>query len=184
MGRREMMPGVLNGDQIRTLISNDEPLLARYTDLNEQVQPNGFDVTLEGAQSFAGAGHLPAGNEGRVLPSLAPVPDDGTGWLRLSPGPYLISFREEVWLPRDLMALGRPRSSLGRCGVAIHSAVWDAGYHGRSSSLLIVTNPAGFSVELGARVLQLVFFRMDEAVASGYAGLYQGEGLDPPNGER
>ena len=173
------MAGVLNGDQLRALMGGEEPLLSRFADLDEQVQPNGFDLTVERAQSFAGAGHLAVSNAQRVLPSLSPVPDDGTGWLRLSPGPYLITFNEEVRLPHDVMALGRPRSSLGRCGVAIHSAVWDAGYHGRSSSLLIVSNPAGFGLELGARVLQLVFFRLEQAVKRGYTGVYQGEGLTP-----
>lgn len=171
------MAGVLSGDQIRELIGGDQPLLAGFEDLDQQIQPNGFDLTLKSAESFAGAGHLAVANDGRVLPSLATVPDDGTGWLRLSPGPYLISFREEVRLPVDVMALGRPRSSLGRCGVSIHSAVWDAGYHGRSSSLLVVSNPAGFSLELGARVLQLVFFGLDQGATSGYSGIYQGEGL-------
>lgn len=172
------MAGVLSGEQIRQLIGGDVPLLAKYTDLDQQIQPNGFDLTLESAQSFAGAGHLAISNADRVLPSLAPVPEDGTGWLRLSPGPYLITFNEEVRLPTNLMALGRPRSSLGRCGVAIHSAVWDAGYHGRSSSLLVVNNPAGFGLELGARMLQLVFFRLDDVATVGYAGAYQGEGLE------
>lgn len=171
------MAGVLSGDQIRELIAAEAPLVSQFADLDRQVQPNGFDLTLEGAQSFAGAGRLAVNNADRALPSLAPVPDDGTGWLRLSPGPYLITFREEVRLPIDLMALGRPRSSLGRCGVAIHSAVWDAGYHGRSSSLLVVNNPAGFNLEIGARVLQLIFIRLDQAATTGYSGAYQGEGL-------
>ena len=73
------------------------------------------------------------------------------------------------------MALGRPRSSLTRSGVAIHTAVWDAGYSGRSTSLLTVPNHAGFTVERGARVMQLVFITLSGAVESGYDGIYQGE---------
>ncbi|HEV2108258.1 MAG TPA: deoxyuridine 5'-triphosphate nucleotidohydrolase [Thermomicrobiales bacterium] len=173
------MVGALSGDQIRELVQGEQALLSDYLDLNAQLQPNGFDLTLQHAQSFIGAGSLAISNVSRELPSLAPVPDDGTGWLRLSPGPYLITFNEEVRMPADVMALGRPRSSLGRCGVAIHSAVWDAGYHGRSASLLVVSNPAGFNLEIGARLLQLVFFRLERAVTVGYSGTYQGEGLSP-----
>lgn len=75
------------------------------------------------------------------------------------------------------MALGRPRSSLNRCGVTIHTAVWDAGYNGRSTSMLVVNNPAGFRVQRDARVMQLVFFGMAEATAEGYRGRYQGENI-------
>jgi len=73
------------------------------------------------------------------------------------------------------MALGRPRSSLARSGVTIHTAVWDAGYSGRSTSMLQVINPNGFRVAKDARVLQLVFFSMSHASEQGYSGIYQHE---------
>jgi dUTP pyrophosphatase len=75
------------------------------------------------------------------------------------------------------MALARPRSSLNRSGVTIHGAVWDAGYHGRSTSLLSVLNPAGFRVQRGARVLQMVFFKLSASTEQLYRGRYQGENL-------
>ena len=70
-----------------------------------------------------------------------------------------------VFCYNDLMALGRPRSSLCRCGVTLHTAVWDAGYRGRSTSLLNVMNPSGFRVQRGARLLQLVFFGLASETA-------------------
>jgi len=73
--------------------------------------------------------------------------------------------------------LGRPRSSLNRCGVSIHSAVWDAGYSGRSQSLLVVYNPLGFRLHRNARLLQLVFFYTSGGVGKGYSGQYQNENL-------
>ncbi len=89
-------------------------------------------------------------------------------------GRYVIRLVETVTLPRDVMAFGRPRSSLLRCGVAIHTAVWDAGYSGRSEALLVVYNPAGFRVRRGGRVLQLVFVGLD-APTRPYDGRFQGE---------
>ena len=74
------------------------------------------------------------------------------------------------------MALGRPRSSLLRCGVTVNTAVWDAGYSGRSQSLLVVYNPLGFRLQKDARVVQLVFFRLT-GETKGYQGKYQGENL-------
>ncbi len=75
------------------------------------------------------------------------------------------------------MALGRPRSSLGRSGVTIHTAVWDAGYSGRSTSLLSVLNSEGFRVQRDARVMQLVFVGLAAPTTEGYAGQYQGENI-------
>lgn len=171
------MGGALSGEQIRAMCSGAEPLLSGYRDLDAQVQPNGVDLTLETVSSFGGPGRMGRSNADRSLPDLVPIEMDGSGWFRLDPGAYLVTFNEAVRLPLDVMALGRPRSSVARCGAAIHSAVWDAGYHGRSSSLLVVQNPAGLALEPDARILQLVFFRLDRPAGQGYAGAYQGERL-------
>ena len=174
------MGGVLSGAQLRTRIEAVEPLIEGWSDLEAQIQPNGFDLTVQRISRFAGAGAIGRDNAGRVLAPLDELEFDVDGWLTLPAGPYQLVFNEVVRLPLDVMALGRPRSSLARSAVAIHSAVWDAGYHGRSTSLLIVSNPAGFRVARGARLLQLVFFRLDETAAMGYAGTYQGENLTTP----
>jgi dUTP pyrophosphatase len=112
-----------------------------------------------------------------VVPEARPLTFDTDGWLDLTPGMYQVLFNEVVALPNDLMALGRPRSSLCRCGATLGTAVWDAGYTGRSTSLLVVTNPAGLRLARDARVLQLVFFTLDTPTAEGYAGVYQGENV-------
>ncbi len=92
------------------------------------------------------------------------------------PGTYNITFNEVVHLPRDLMALATPRSSLLRCGVSVHTAVWDAGYSGRSQSLMVVYNPRGFRLERNARIVQLIFLPL-ASETEGYQGIYQGENM-------
>jgi dUTP pyrophosphatase len=62
-------------------------------------------------------------------------------------------------------------------GAVLGTAVWDAGYRGRSTALLIVANPDGMRLERTARVLQLVFFTLDAPTVRGYDGTYQGENL-------
>ncbi|TME38787.1 MAG: deoxyuridine 5'-triphosphate nucleotidohydrolase [Chloroflexi bacterium] len=106
------------------------------------------------------------------------VPSDKDGWWDLHRGAYVITYREKVNLPRDLMALARPRSTLLRSGVEIHAAVWDAGYSGRGEGLMSVLNARGYRLQRGARVLQLVFFRLSTPAAEGYRGRYQGENLE------
>jgi dUTP pyrophosphatase len=169
--------GVLSRDQIRARILSDSPLVSEFLDLETQLQPNGFDLTLAEVHSYQGQGVLAADNAGRVLPQLSVMPFADDGFLDLLPGIYHVLYNEVVSLPKNFMALARPRSSLNRSGVTIHSAVWDAGYAGRSTSLLAVLNPAGFRVQRNARVLQLVFFALASADTEGYRGVYQGENL-------
>jgi dUTP pyrophosphatase len=171
--------GAWSGERIRQAIRRDPPLIAGYRDLAEQVQPNGFDLTLAQLSRLSGAGALPADSAGRVLPALEPIELPADGVVLLEPGPYQIGFNETVRIPTTVMALGRARSTLNRSGVTIHTAVWDAGYVGRSTALLSVLNPAGFAVGLNARVLQLIFFDLSEEVVSGYDGQYQFEGTAP-----
>lgn len=171
------LPGVLSREQILERIQSAAPLVSGWESLEEQAQPNGFDLRLAEVHRHGGGGTIGVSNADRVLPELERLETDEAGWWLLEPGCYHIVYSEVVALPTDLMALARPRSSLNRSGVTIHTAVWDAGYSGRSTSLLHVVNPGGFKVQRGARVLQLVFFSLALSAEQGYAGVYQGENV-------
>lgn len=174
----DLSGGVLSREQLRALTEGaGKPLLEGYLDLETQLQPNGFDMTLREVSRYANRGQIGRDNADRVLSELVPLEFDTEGWLTLEPGVYHIVYNEIVSLPESLMALGRPRSSLGRSGVTIHTSVWDAGYSGRSTSLLSVLNPDGFRVQRDARVMQLVFVSLAEATQAGYQGRYQGENV-------
>ena len=172
------MPGTpLDRDSIGHLIEGSPPLLEHYLSLEAQLQPNGFDLTLREVARLATPGAVGAEDAGRELSETRRLEFGPDGWLRLGPGPVLVTFNEVVNLPLDIMALGRPRSSLLRGGVAIHTAVWDAGYHGRSQALLVVYHPEGYRVQRDARLMQLVFFRMETAASRGYQGRFQSENV-------
>ena len=172
------MPGnPLNREEISRLIYGVPPLIEDYVDLAIQLQPNGFDLSVREVARFGTPGQLGASNDSRVLSEVESVAFDKNGWALLEQGPYLVTFNEVVSLPADVMALGRPRSSLLRSGVSLHTAVWDAGYRGRSQSLLTVHHADGFRLQRDARLAQLVFFRLATPPAEGYRGRYQGEGL-------
>ena len=172
-----MPAGALDRDSIVRLINGSPPLVERYICLEDQLQPNGFDLTLREVATYQTPGSLGRCAHQREISRCQPVPANDDGFLSLGPGPYLVTFNEVVNLPKDLMALGRPRSTLLRCGVTIHTAVWDAGYSGRSQAMLMVSNPLGFRLELDARILQLVFLPLANPASEGYRGAYQGEGL-------
>jgi dUTP pyrophosphatase len=171
--------GVLGRAALLARLAADPPLVSDLGDMATQVQPHGIDLRLETVWRFASAGtvgHDGPGGAARALSEREPVPYDAAGALRLAPGAYLVRFVEVVHLPTDVMALARPRSTLLRCGAALHTAVWDAGYVGRSEALLVVSNPHGLRLERGARLCQLVFFLLD-APGTAYAGAYQHENL-------
>ncbi|MSQ13893.1 MAG: deoxyuridine 5'-triphosphate nucleotidohydrolase [Dehalococcoidia bacterium] len=166
----------LDRESIRGLLAAAPALVEGYLDLDTQLQPNGFDLTLASIAVFTEGGQLGPTDADRRLAGTAELPFDADGYVTLRQGPYLFRMNETVNLPLDVMALGRPRSSLLRSGVAVNTAVWDAGYRGRSQALMVVHHPKGFRVARDTRVLQLVFFRLERAVGRGYEGKYQGEG--------
>ncbi len=169
--------GVLTREDIVELLKNKPPLVDGAINLEEQLQPNGIDLTVREISSFSSRGNLTETNEGRELSRTTPVLFEEHGGVDLTPGPYLITFNEIVSLPVNIMALARPRSSLNRCGVSIHSAVWDAGYTGRSQSMLVVYNTHGFRLHKNARIMQLVFLYTTRSVEKGYSGKYQMENI-------
>lgn len=172
----EPTPGVLSRQEIEALLGSAPPLVDDMPDPAEQVQPNGVDLTLERVSRFRGPGTLGRSNAERVLPQTDDLPFEPDGSLYLPAGAYQVRFNETVNLPSRLMAYARPRSSLLRSGVALHTAVWDAGYCGRGVALLVVYHPAGFRIARDARICQLVFHRLSAATVAGYAGAYQHEG--------
>ena len=173
-----MTGSVLDRDTILQLIRSTEPLVTGYVDLEAQLQPNGVDLTLRDVSTFTSAGVLGPGPAPARLPESVHLPFDTEGYVSLAPGCYLATLNEIVSLPLGVMALARPRSSLLRSGVAVHTAVWDAGYRGRSQTLVTVHNPGGFRLARNARVIQMVFLYLSAEASSGYGGRFQGENID------
>ncbi len=170
------MTTVLSRQDINKLLQHEPPLIEGYINLEEQVQPNGVDVTLREVFLPQSSGRITVENSQRLVSDLAPLIFDGLDFIDLVPGAYIITYNEIVHLPKDVMALALPRSSLLRCGVSVHTAVWDAGYSGRSQSLMVVYNPQGFRLQRNARIVQLVFLRLT-GETEGYQGVYQGENI-------
>ena len=170
------MKTILSKKDILVLIHQTPPLIEDFIKLEDQLQPNGFDLTIRDIASIQSQGKIGVTNTLRKLSDLTPLSFKGEEFLYLAPGSYVVTYNEIVHLPKKVMALGAPRSSLLRCGVTVHMAIWDAGYSGRSQSLLTVYNPIGFQIQKNSRVAQLVFMELaDETEA--YNGAYQGENI-------
>lgn len=171
------MAAVLSKQDILDLMKRTPPLVEAAIDLEEQIQPNGIDLTVRDIALIASAGQIGPTADERRLSSHSPLQFDALGFLDLPAGCYVVTYNEIVNLPKNIIALGKPRSSLLRCGVSIGTAVWDAGYSGRSQSLMVVYNPYGFRLSRNARILQLVFFLLTRESMEGYGGIFQRENI-------
>jgi dUTP pyrophosphatase len=165
---------VLTDREICARLAATPPLVEGLIDQRTQVQSCGIDLTVRTVSRYTSAGAIDFDNSGREL-SGTEVVHWNDGWLQLPQGPYHVIYAQCVNLPADVMALAYPRSSLLRCGVSLYTAVWDPGYSGRAEALLVVHNPSGFRLGRDARVAQLVFTVLGDAVDNPYNGRFKNE---------
>jgi dUTP pyrophosphatase len=170
------MSAILSKQDIHRLLQQEPPLVEGCISLEEQLQPNGIDLTLREVALLQSSGRIAVKDSQRLVSDLAPLMFDGLDFMDLMPGTYIITYNEIVHLPKNVMALAMPRSSLLRCGVTVNTAVWDAGYSGRAQSLMVVYNPQGFRLQRNARIVQLVFLKLTQET-EGYQGAYQRENI-------
>jgi dUTP pyrophosphatase len=137
----------------------------------------GVELTLQKIERFLTAGAVAFDNKERKLPETELVNFDEMGWIELTAGSYLVTFNEIVNIPKDVAAMARARSTLLRCGATLETALWDPGYRGRSQSLLVVYNLQGLKLKKNARLMQLVFLRLENEAEKLYSGKYQGENI-------
>ncbi|MCM8791587.1 MAG: deoxyuridine 5'-triphosphate nucleotidohydrolase [Candidatus Omnitrophica bacterium] len=168
---------MLNATEIKKLILK-KGLIQNYIDLEKQLTPNGFDLTVEMVFEFMAAGSLDFSNKERKIPeekAIIPTkhnPQDKFGWWSLNKGAYKIRTNELISLPYNLTALCFSRTSLLRMGAFTQHGVWDAGFKGKGEFILIIENPAGIMLKQNTRIAQLVFFKIKK-VNSGYQGIFK-----------
>ena len=161
---------ILTGSEARGLVES-------MIDPETQTQMCGVELTLQKIECFLTAGAVSFDNKERKLPETELVNFDEMGWIELTAGSYLVTFNEIVNIPKDVAAMARARSTLLRCGATLETALWDPGYRGRSQSLLVVYNPRGLKLKKNARLMQLVFLRLENEAEKLYSGKYQGENI-------
>jgi dUTP pyrophosphatase len=168
---------MLNREEIATFIK-EKKLIENYINLDTQLTPNGFDLTVQSIFEFDTAGAIDFSNKERQIPQgneIIPRKEkeaEAFGWWHLLPGAYKIKSNETVRLPNDIIALAYTRTSLLRAGAFTLHGVWDAGFRGKSEFILVVDNPHGVRLKQNARIAQLVFFHIQETF-HGYRGVYQ-----------
>jgi dUTP pyrophosphatase len=168
--------GVLSKSEIISRLKGKRSILEGLLDEKLQLQPAGVDLTLRDVYRLKTAGSIDLTNEERKISECERIEFNGN-WLKLEKGIYKITYNEIVHIPEDCIALGFPRSSLVRCGATIYCAVWDPGYEGRSESLLVVENEHGIKLKRNARLVQLVFLKLNKKAREAYSGAYKKENI-------
>ncbi len=140
----------------------------------DEMDCSGMRLHLDKVFRFKSAGMLGKSSKGLSdVEEIEPI----EGRYKLGCGCYKIRYREVVKVPNNCIAIAIPRSSLLRMGVVIFSAVWDPGYEGRGEGMMLVANPFGVELEVGAQIAQLVFISMDRATSKVYRGSYFRENI-------
>ena len=139
---------------------------------DEQIQPNGVDLTLDAVFAQREPGRI--GVDGKTIGERRELDTDDSGCYSLAPGGYVARYGERISVPDDHVGFVYPRSSLMRNSCMLHTAVWDAGYEGRGEGLLEVHHD--IEIERGARVAQFVLADADHEET--YAGSYHGENIE------
>lgn len=154
-------------------LKTEPPLVEGMVDPALQVGENGIDLSVRKIERFTGSGMVGFGEDAKTVSPTEEI--EFASSVHLAPGTYKITYNEWLNIPKNLIAIARPRTSLLRNGVAVEAGVWDAGYSGRGISILTVYNPAGLELQKNARVTQLVFLHLTQPVDIGYVGKYQNE---------
>ena len=160
---------ILSDSRILNLIKTTR-LISDYIDIRHQMQPAGFDLTLNTVLQVDpdSWGCIDFSNEKRFLPKYITLDEIDGGW-NLRVGTYILKTNETVKLPNGISGLSWPRSSVNRCGASINTATVDPGFEGPLSYLLQANT--NLRLEKNARIVQIIFMET-EISEHLYSGIY------------
>lgn len=86
---------------------------------------------------------------------------------------YLVTTNEKVNMPQNLTANMWLRSTLYRSGIIMSGGNVAPGYCGELSFIFYNSGPCEFEIELGARIVHILFFQID-GETNAYRGQWKG----------
>jgi len=135
----------------------------------------GFDIRIGELYEVKGKGFL--GVEKRETPEIrliAKFNKNKSKKVSLEPRTYyLMKTIEKLNIPENLLALFTPRSTLYRSGIYIFGGQTAPGYNGELTTGIYNFRDEKFELEMGARVLHIMFFEV-KGKSSLYRGQWQG----------
>ncbi len=176
---------VLGIKELHNLVNNEK--LVENLSERELTNPEGagFDLRVGELYKIEGQGFL--GVEERETPEMKLVAKYESGnktTVLLKPNTYyLLKTIEDVNMPDNLLAIMTPRSTLFRSGVFIFGGQVPPGYKGGLSMGIYNFRPTDFKLEMGARVVHIMFFEV-KGEANLYRGQWQGGRVTTDNKEK
>lgn len=153
----------------------------------EQIQPNGVDLTISNLYSLHGEATLTDGDDyiktsrqKKYTFTEECYRSDAdelvkSDFYKIPPGAYVIQYGEVIEIPENHVAFVYPRSRVMRCGANITTAVWDSGYRGKGEGGLITFSE--LKIEEDMRIAQIVFAETEQ-LQQEYVGIHQEEGIN------
>jgi len=135
----------------------------------------GFDLRIGELYELSGKGFLGVGErETPKIKLIAKTDKKKVKKVPLQPRVYyLMKTIEKLNLPENLLALFTPRSTLYRSGIYIFGGQTAPGYRGELTTGIYNFRDKEFELEMGSRVLHLMFFEV-----KGKSNLYRGQWQD------
>ena len=150
-------------------ILGEKELIKLFPDFEGLIQPSGIDLPLEDVFIQKSAGSL-IDNE-KNLPELEKL--DGPIYTLKSKTAYSVTVEPKVKIPKGYSMLYRPRSTLNRSFISVHTAVGDPGFYGTLQFMVYNYGEFDYQIKKGERIAQAVVFKVS---GSGeYNGSYQEE---------
>jgi len=168
---------MIGNEELRHLIEG-WGLVTDFIDLETQLQPTGFDLTVKTVERYTSGGAIDFDNTHRKIAESEAIPFVGglvDGYIDLPPGVYRIRFNEKLnlrHLPYPISVISCYRGTVMRNGNYTALGFWDYGYEGRGECSFDIRNPHGFRVYANARIHQCFFFKATKVV-----GMYDGQYL-------
>jgi len=173
---------VLGIEELHKLVK-DKNLITGLSERElENPEGAGFDLRIGELYEVSGQGLL--GVEQRETPEMKLIakydesPPGGEAGKHIevrlqSHTYYVMKTVEEVNMPEDLLAIMTPRSTLFRSGVYIFGGQVPPGYKGGLSMGIYNYRDTDFRLEMGARVVHIMFFEV-KGEGNMYRGQWQG----------
>ena len=165
----------LGVDKLAKLV--DSKKLVEELSERELTNPEGcgYDLRLSEVYKIKGDGFLGiTERETCKITSIAKYNHKKTSSVTIKPGDfYLVKTIEKVNMPDNLVGIFKPRTTLQRMGLFLRTAQVSPGYSGELTFALTNVGPSTIKLELGARIVHLMFAKIDGKTAL-YRGQWQG----------
>lgn len=132
----------------------------------------GFDLRVGEFFEIKGEGFLGESERKTCdIESIAVYKEGELRTVEVKPGDfYLIKTLEKVNCPEDLVGIFKPRTTMQRMGIFLRSSQIAPGYSGELTFAIKNVGPCTVKIELGARVVHVMFAKVD-----GKTHLYRGQ---------